>query len=99
MEEVWTVVMGRCCAETGDGENGLCAQKKATANGGLRIAKKVSSSDHFLRELALGVLGGDHLQRLALDLGALAFAAELDVALLADLLGGFARGLEPFAGV
>jgi hypothetical protein len=40
-----------------------------------------------------------HLQALALDLAGLAFAAELDVALLADLLGGLARRLEPLAGV
>lgn len=48
---------------------------------------------------ARGVLGGHHLQAVALDLGALAFAAELQVTLLADLLGSFAGRLEPFAGV
>ena len=39
------------------------------------------------------------MQAVALDLGGLTFAAELDVALLANRLGGFTRRLEPFAGI
>src|SRR5512140_380394 len=58
-----------------------------------------SASAHHLGELALGIAAGNRLQRLALDLAALAFAAELDIALLADLLGRFARRLHPVAHV
>ena len=36
---------------------------------------------------------------MALDLAGLTFATELEIALLANLLGCLARGLEPFAGV
>src|SRR5688572_28155466 len=53
----------------------------------------ISNSMNYLCEFALLVLGRDQLQFFALDLGPLALAAELEVALLADLLGGFARGL------
>src|SRR6478609_1751629 len=61
--------------------------------------REAPGSVHHLGQLPLFVLGSDDLQALALDLAGLAFAAEFDVALLADLLGGLARRLEPFAGV
>src|SRR5690606_22665794 len=56
-------------------------------------------SGHLLRQCAAGVLRRDLAQADGLDLRALAFAAELKVALLANGLGGFACGLEPLAGV
>src|SRR5438552_9216631 len=56
-------------------------------------------SARHLRQLALGVARRDHRQRLGLDLRGLAFAAELQVALLADRLGGFACRLQVVARV
>src|SRR5437879_4077999 len=56
-------------------------------------------SDHRLRQLALRIALRDLRQRLGLDLRGLAFAAELDVALAADLLGRFARRLQVVARV
>ncbi len=54
---------------------------------------------HHLRQLALAVAGCNHAQGIASDFGALAFAAEFDLARFDQLLGRFARGFEPVAGV
>jgi len=54
---------------------------------------------HHLRQRAAGVFGRHHLQAVTLDLAGLAFAAKLEVALLAQLLGCFAGRLEPVAGI
>src|SRR5881397_2768461 len=63
-----------------------------------RMLSGLRSARH-LRQLALGVARRDHRQRLGLDLRSLAFAAELQVALLADRLGGFACRLQVVARV
>src|SRR5512139_286828 len=57
-----------------------------------------ASDDHGL-ELAPGVARGHLVERDGLELRAHAGAAELLVALLADLLGGGARGLQEVARV
>ncbi len=67
---------------TGDCARAAAGAERSHREGGFPGASE--GSDHLLRQLALGVLGGDHLQGVALDLRALAFAAELEVALLAD---------------
>src|SRR5262245_19196752 len=56
-------------------------------------------SVHDLGQFALGVLLRHDRQALALDLRALAFAAELEVTGLANGLGRGTRGLEPLTGV
>ena len=61
--------------------------------------RREARSDHRLRQLTLGIPLGHLHQRLRLDLASLAFAAKLQVALLADLLGGFACGFEVIARV
>src|ERR1700752_2090894 len=99
MEEVWTMVM-KMAGGRGKGRRRLCARRhaeKSHREGGFCV--KAGRSDHFLRQFALGVLGCDDLEVVALDLEALAFAAEFQVTLLADLLGGLARRLEPLARV
>ena len=50
-----------------------------------------------MRQLTIGILGSDDLQAAALDAGVLAFAAELQIALLADGLrgGGNPEPLDP----
>src|SRR5512147_1994870 len=58
-----------------------------------------SRSDHRLGKLAAGVALGNLAQRLRLDLGGLSFAAELEVALFAHLVGGLAGGLQPLARI
>src|SRR5450830_128638 len=58
-----------------------------------------TASVHHLSQFASGVARSQDLQAAALDLGGLAFATELEVALLAHGLGSFAGGLEPFAGI
>src|SRR5690606_17777879 len=82
----------------------LCAcarnrRKKTRCRGsGLHWGAQARSV-HDLLQLAGRVARGHLLQGAPLDLGALAFAAELQVALLADGLGSLARGLHPLAHV
>ena len=62
-------------------------------------AAQAAVSVHYLRQFTLAVAGRNHAQRIASDLSALAFAAKFDIARFDQLLGRFACGLEPVAGV
>src|ERR1700761_8753133 len=68
-----------------------------TRASGRGVLRGTPTSVDGLSEFAGRVLGGHHLQRVRLDLRALSFAAELHVALAADLLGGLARRLQVVA--
>src|ERR1043165_7045911 len=66
---------------------------------GRSSSRTMDTSDDGLGELALRVAARHVAERRRLDLGGLALAAELQVALAADLPGGLARWLQVVARV